>query len=794
MNVPEASSLILSPVVERALLYVAVAISSFVAFTNWRRGDARAFREPLIAFFALWFVEGALLAAAAAPSLFPASLVQGLDFASVVVVGWAFLASSVPARLSATLLGAGLTFAVALIVFALSATRMAGEEPAWTSTVWSLASLVVAAGATILLILRRSPDRTSGSIAAFAVLALSAALATLLLPDLSRVTQIVAFSLFPVALYQRALGDLRSMHETLREFSQSALKQTQELVTLIEASTYLFTSFDLDELLRRIVEHAALGIDADRAVIILSDETTPHSMRVGSSFPRGTVELGQTFALNTQPALALALSGGDPLQVGPRGHGAWQLAQLLNLNRPGPALVQPLSTQDHAIGAFVAANARGGQEFSEGQMRLMEALGAQIAAAIVNAQLYRGLDTQARELTRVLSARELEVGWYASILESIEDGVLVTNKADHIIVANSVAARLLDTPLEYLRHHPLGNVFERLTPLGATHNIASPEQPDRANTVHAQFAFGERTLHVSMTPMHGLDAERLGVVVVLRDVTAERRAEERRAGFVGSIAQEFRTPVAAIKGYADLLAKGSAGPLPQAANGFVETIRAHAERLSDQVDSIAMFNELDRGPLELDREEADVASMLAEAARAHRPRLEARGIALEVDVAPSLPSVRVDQARFRQVLDQLLDNARKFTPDGGSVRLSAAPSWDGHAVERPAFVAVSVADTGAGFGRDEAVRIFEPFYRGSDPQHVDQVGLGIGLPIARSICEAMGGHVWGRADKGRGATFTCLLPVARVIDARIADAAVEQTTYDSWIDQALSFLEQEKKE
>ncbi|HEY4690940.1 MAG TPA: GAF domain-containing protein, partial [Anaerolineae bacterium] len=579
---PELTALTFSPIFERALLYAAIAIATLVAFTNWRRGDARAFREPLIAFFALWFVEGALLVSTAAPALLPPALVQGLDFAAIVLLAWGFLASSLSPRAGGILLGGGLTLATAFSVFSFSIMRLAGSQPAWIDMAWSIGSLVVSASATLALGLRRSPDRTSGSIAAFAALALSAALDLLSLPDLSRVCVLVAFILFPLGLYQRALSDLRSIHETLREFSQSALKQTQELVTLLEASTYLFTSFDLDELSRKVVEHAALGIDADRAVIILTDPAAPQTLRVSSSYPRGSVGTGQTFLLNTQPALTLAMTSGDPLRIGPRGQGAAQLMRLLDIDRLGPMVVQPLATQDNTIGVFVAANTERGREFSDGQIRLLEALGAQIAAAIVNAQLYRGLDAQARELARVLATREHEVSWYTSILESIGDGVIVTDRNDRVVLANSAVPRLLDTPLEYVLNHPLGVIFERMLPLGSAPDLAAMDRG--TDVVRAAFEFGDATLNISLTPVHSLSGERLGVVVVIQDVTQGRRHAQNRAQFIERIAQESRTPLETIKGYADLLAKGAAGDLPPAARGFVETIRANAERLSAQAD------------------------------------------------------------------------------------------------------------------------------------------------------------------------------------------------------------------
>ncbi len=786
---PESVTLTLSPLLERALLYAAVAVSTYVAFTNWRRGDARAFRKPLLAFFGLWFVEGGLFAAASAPNLIPAPLVRGLDFAAIVLLAWGFLASALPARLNGALLGGGMTLAAALSAFSLSAARITGGEPAWIDAVWSITSLIVSTATALTLALRRSPDRTSGAIAAFAGLALSAMLAVLLLPDLAGISRLIAFWLFPVGLYQRALSDLRAARETLREFSQSALKQTQELVTLLEASAYLSISLDVDELLRNVIERVAAGIEYERAMIVLSDPGAPETFRIACSYPRGPIESGSTLALSAQPALALATSSGEQVSLGPRGQGAAALARLMNVDRLGPAIIQPLSTPDKTVGAFVVANPHNRREFDERQKRLLGALGAQLTAAIVNAQLYRGLDQQARELAHVLALRDEEIVRHTATLESISDGVVITDRFDQVITTNAAALRILDIPRDQLLGRPLGAIFERLTPLAGAPKLDPPSGSLGAEVVRAAFQRADRVIHVSITPAQSLLGDRLGLVVMFRDITAERQAEQGRIQFIGSIAQEFRAPLATMKGYADLLAKGAAGALPSAAHGFVETIRANAERLGARVNAIFQFHELDRGRIELIVEEADIASILAETADEHRPHLEARGLSLDLNVKPNLPTVRADRARVRQILDQLIDNARKFTPDGGRIRLSAAPSWDGQSADRPAYVAVSVEDTGAGFDRHDGERLFERYYRAETPAQIDQAGLGIGLSIARGLCEAMGGQLWARGEKGRGSTFTFILPVARVTHSRLAGAPSEGTSIESWIEQAFSFLE-----
>jgi signal transduction histidine kinase len=138
----------------------------------------------------------------------------------------------------------------------------------------------------------------------------------------------------------------------------------------------------------------------------------------------------------------------------------------------------------------------------------------------------------------------------------------------------------------------------------------------------------------------------------------------------------------------------------------------------------------------------------------------------------------------------LIDNAQKFTPEGGRIRLAAAPSWDGRSSERPAYVAVSVEDDGIGFDPQRGEHLFEQFYRIEG----DQAGLGIGLTIARALCQAMGGHLWAESSRGTGATFTFILPVARVGEKRAplseaepSQAPPEDVSIESWIEQTLSF-------
>ncbi|HKZ83500.1 MAG TPA: ABC transporter ATP-binding protein [Anaerolineae bacterium] len=208
---PEAIALNLTPTIERALLCAAVAVATLVAFTHWaltrwRRGDARAFREPIVAFFALCFVEGALFVAVSIPGLIPATLIRGLDFAAIVLLAWGFLVSSRSPRIGGVFLGVGMTLAAAFSVFSISVARVTGGEPVWIGVMGSIISLTVSSVTALGLVLRRSPIHTVCPIIAFAALALSAALDMYLHATLASIIRLIAFWLLPLGLHRPKRG------------------------------------------------------------------------------------------------------------------------------------------------------------------------------------------------------------------------------------------------------------------------------------------------------------------------------------------------------------------------------------------------------------------------------------------------------------------------------------------------------------------------------------------------------------------------------------------------------------
>ena len=225
--------------------------------------------------------------------------------------------------------------------------------------------------------------------------------------------------------------------------------------------------------------------------------------------------------------------------------------------------------------------------------------------------------------------------------------------------------------------------------------------------------------------------------------------ESRRRNLTADIAHELRTPTSNIQGYMEAIKDGVFQPTPET----VDTIHEQALLLSRLVDDLRLLAQVDGGELQLQRTQARVEELVQSCVDALRPRAEAKGVALGVDVAESLPELDMDAARIAQVVGNLLDNAVTHTPEGGSVTVSAHAS--AHTVE------VVVTDTGPGIAPADLQRVFDRFYRADPSRSRRTGGTGLGLTIARRLVEAHGGSIEAESVVGRGSRFIIRLPAGR---------------------------------
>jgi signal transduction histidine kinase len=241
-----------------------------------------------------------------------------------------------------------------------------------------------------------------------------------------------------------------------------------------------------------------------------------------------------------------------------------------------------------------------------------------------------------------------------------------------------------------------------------------------------------------------------GRIFVFRETTADREVDRLKEEFLASVSHELRTPLTSVLGYAESLRAGDFGSLDDDQLRALHVVERNAGRLNRLIDDLLLTARIESQSLDLQLEELDLGTLAAESVQAAGPGAEAQGVRLAL--AAEAVRVEGDRLRLGQLLDNLVSNAVKFTPDGGTVRVSLARR-DGQAV-------LEVADTGIGIPADEQERLFERFYRATTARDRSIEGTGLGLVIARAIAEAHGGGIGFESREGEGTTFRVRLPLA----------------------------------
>jgi two-component system phosphate regulon sensor histidine kinase PhoR len=333
-----------------------------------------------------------------------------------------------------------------------------------------------------------------------------------------------------------------------------------------------------------------------------------------------------------------------------------------------------------------------------------------------------------------------------TILRSMGEGVMVTAPDGVITLVNPAFRRLFSITGEVegkrlveISRHP--DLLESFTDLG------KPDVNELLREISIQPS--DITLFTHWAPLK-VDGVRQGIVAVFHDISDLKKAENMRRDFVANVSHELRTPVTIIKGYAETLLDGALETDPARAKRFVEIISSHSERLTNLINDILTLSSLESKEALLELNPIDVSGTIAKACMLLQERAVQKNIAIvNESVGSALPRVMADQGRLEQVVVNLLENAIKYTSDGGSVRLFTE--------DDDAYIRVSLADSGIGIPFKDLPRIFERFYRVDEARTREQGGTGLGLAIVKHIVQLHGGNVSVTSLPGQGSVFSFTL-------------------------------------
>ena len=418
---------------------------------------------------------------------------------------------------------------------------------------------------------------------------------------------------------------------------------------------------------------------------------------------------------------------------------------------PRSSIAVPLLAGDEALGVVTFVQTESGRAYGDDDLALVLELARRVATAMENARLYAEAERRAQA---------------ASALANVGDAVVLADADGVVRLWNPAAATITGISETEAVGRRLEDVIPGWRTFAQRIPVASgPGQTVTALTLPVELDGREVWLSGSGVGF----AE--GVVYAFRDLTEERRVEEMKSDFVATVSHELRTPLAAIRGSALTILRPDLELEDELKGRLLEVIADESQRLAQIVNDLLLASHLDSGRLQLQIESCDateLARLVVEAARTHLPD----NVRVELDTDEALPSVAADPGQLRQVLENLVENAIKYSPDGGTVELRIGRD--------NSAVSFRVRDEGLGIPHAEHRRVFEKFYR-LDPNMTRGIGgTGLGLYISRELVRMMGGRIWVESEPDRGSTFTVEIPAAElestVVRAAARKAAAARTT------------------
>lgn len=573
------------------------------------------------------------------------------------------------------------------------------------------------------------------------------------------------------------VGQFRSAFEMMR---RSLKARIDELNRLLAVSQQIAGSLDMDTSMAAVL-NAALTTGAATARLVLTDAAMPSTNLIGAAGSRSVSDPAAVFnaqrtggipsgwrpqELDVQ-VLALAANTAHRLTDHPTirssEHSAASPIILTNLprlrlftfspgvQRPESLLAVPLRHEQDYFGVLWLGFDQS-RTFGDEETTFISTLAGQATLAASNARLFQNAEIGRQQL--------------ASILDSSPDPVIVTDHQDNLLLANPAAWRLLGLDQLTSQGKPLDQVIEDPDLLNVLRKVVSDTSPSlvagestataEINGVDGRVYFAmcstirtARPAEASAGTQNEQEMIPIGRVCVLRDVTHFKQLDQLKSEFVSTVSHDLRSPLTLMRGYANMLEM--VGTLNDQQRSYIQKIVYGVDNMARMVGNLLDIGRIEAG-VDLQLDFIDPGELTQRVTSGLQMQASQKQIALKIEIpGGSLPPIQADQALLQQAIQNLVENAVKYTDPGGQVAVTAA-------VKNEVFQ-LRVRDSGIGIAPVDQPRLFEKFYRGAQHDARKRQGTGLGLAIVKSIAERHGGSVGVESQLGKGSIFWMKIPI-----------------------------------
>jgi len=496
------------------------------------------------------------------------------------------------------------------------------------------------------------------------------------------------------------------------------IRRVDELETLSRVGRLVTAQLDLDGVLKEVVDAAVEMTSAEEGSILLVDEGTDELyVRAARNFREDFV---RTFRLPVEDTHAgEVIRTGEPVVLHADAPHKIKTAYLVQ-----SLIYVPLVVHGRTIGVLGVDHRQTEKAFEEHHVALLSAMADFAAIAIENAKLYSQTDIERDKLENILT--------------QIEDGVIVVSNDYELLLVNHTVRSAFGLGDGNIIGKPMDDVFRDRDLLMAIKWESLDPQRIEIKAVDG------RTYRAQVTKI-----PTIGIVTTLQDITYLKELDRIKTDFVNTVSHDLRSPLTAILGYVELIKR--AGKITSQQEEYIKRIQTSVHNITGLISDLLDLGRIEIG-LPEEYEPVLLTPIVESSLNGIQPRISERNQTLILELPEQLPEVYGDPIQLRQMLDNLVGNAVKYTPEGGRIILRG--------MEEDGQVIIQVEDNGRGIPLEDQSRIFDRFYRASNVDE-ESTGTGLGLAITKQIVENHRGRIWVDSSIGLGSVFTVVLPTSK---------------------------------